>query len=138
MNFYSLMADLLVVIHAIWVGIVVLGLLAILAGAAFRWRWIRNFWFRVIHLGMIAVVVCEALLGIPCPLTVWEYRLREAAGQTVQEGTFIGRCVHDLLFYDFPPWVFTVVYCIFGGIVLGTMVLIPPSWPRRRAKPPAE
>jgi hypothetical protein len=129
------MADVLVVIHAVWVGIVVFGLVAILAGAVLRWRWIRNFWFRVIHLGMIGLVVFEAVFGIPCPLTEWEDRLRKAAGQTVHEGTFIGRCVHNLIFYDFPPWVFTIVYCIFGGIVLGTMLLIPPRWPSRTPSP---
>ena len=53
---------------------------AILAGIALRWAWVRNFWFRTIHLAMIAVVVAESLCGIVCPLTDWEDRLREAGG----------------------------------------------------------
>ena len=31
--------------------------LGVLAGAVLGWRWIRNFWFRLIHLGMIGLVV---------------------------------------------------------------------------------
>ncbi|MFV1966233.1 MAG: DUF2784 domain-containing protein [Pirellulaceae bacterium] len=132
MTFYGFLADTLVAIHAVWVGVVVFGLLAILIGAWLRWRWVRNFWIRIIHLGMIGFVVFEAVLGIPCPLTVWEDRLRRAVGESVQEGSFVGRWVHSLILYDFPPWVFTIVYCIFGAVVLGTMLFVPPR--RRRMK----
>jgi hypothetical protein len=132
MSLYSYLADLVVFVHAIWVAVVVFGLVAVLVGALLRWKWVRNFWFRAIHLAMIAVVVVEAVLGYPCPLTVWEADLRRAAGQEVQDGSFIGRLVHDLIFYEGPPWAFTIVYCLFGALVLLTMVLIPPRWPRWR------
>ena len=130
---HGFLADLVVVVHAVWVGVVVFGLVAILAGAALGWRWVRSFWFRIVHLGMIAFVVFEALFGLPCPLTVLEDGLRQAAGETVQPGSFVGRWVHNLIFYDAAPWVFTVVYCVFGAVVLGTMVLFPPRMPARRA-----
>ena len=133
MSLYGLLADVVVVAHATFVGIVVFGLLAILAGAGLGWGWVRGFWFRLIHLGMIALVVTESLLNVPCPLTVLEDALRRMAGESVAEGTFVGRCVHDMIFYDAPPWVFTVAYCVFGAIVVGTMVLLPPHWPTRRA-----
>ena len=71
-----LLADLVVVAHAAYVSFVVLGLVAILAGVAFGWKWVRNPWFRWIHISMIGIVVAEALAGIPCPLTVWERQLR--------------------------------------------------------------
>jgi len=132
MNAYRLLADLVVVVHAAYVAFVVLGLIATLAGAVLGWRWVRNFWFRSVHLLMIAIVVVEALVGVKCPLTTWEASLRAAAGETVRSGSFIGRFVHDLLFFQTPPWVLTVVYCVFGGIVLATFLLAPPRWPRRR------
>jgi hypothetical protein len=135
MSLYALLADLIVVIHAIWVSVVVLGLLAVLVGATRGWGWVRNIWFRLIHLGMIGVVVCESVCGIPCPLTVWEDSLRRAAGQAVTDGTFIGRWVHDLLFFEAPPWVFTTVYCLFGAAVLGTMILLPPRFPTSTRRP---
>ena len=70
------------------------GLVAILLGGWRKWRWVRNFWFRLLHFLMIAVVVVESLVGIVCPLTDWEDALREKAGETVEQGTFIGRMVH--------------------------------------------
>jgi hypothetical protein len=131
MSLYSLIADLIVAVHALWVSIVVFGFVAILAGAVFGWQWIRNIWLRGIHLAMIGIVVLEAVFGMPCPLTVWEGSMRRAAGQAVNEGTFIGRCIHDTIFFDAPPWVFTCVYCCFGALVLGTMILVPPAWRKR-------
>jgi len=75
------LADLIVSIHFGFVIFVVGGLLVIILGGVLRWRFIRNFWFRVIHLAMILFVVFETLFGISCPLTDWEYELRIAAGQ---------------------------------------------------------
>ena len=125
----KMLADLLVVTHAAYFSFVVLGLVAILAGVAFGWKWVRNPWFRWIHISMIGIVVAEGIAGIPCPLTVWERRLRESAGQVAYAGDFIGYWTHRLLFYRFKPWVFTVVYTAFGLVVLAAFILAPP---RRR------
>jgi Protein of Unknown function (DUF2784) len=122
----SMLADLLVVTHAAYFSFVVLGLVAILAGVAFRWKWVRNPWFRWIHLTMIGIVVAETVAGITCPLTVWERRLRESAGQVAYAGDFIGYWTHRLLFFDFKPWVFAVAYIAFGLAVLVAFILAPP------------
>ena len=73
---YMLAADAIVVLHAGYVAFVVLGQLAVLAGILCRWTWIRNPWFRWLHLTAISIVVVEALLGIVCPLTTLETWLR--------------------------------------------------------------
>jgi len=125
------LADLIVVFHATYVGFVVFGLVAILLGIVFRWTWIRNIWFRTIHLVAIAIVVGESLVGIPCPLTVWEAQLRRMAGQTVYAGDFIGNWAHRLIFFRADPWVFTLIYLLFGMAVFATFVLAPP----RRSRP---
>jgi polyferredoxin len=125
------LADAIVVVHAAYVSFVVFGLLAIVFGVLLGKSWARNFWFRTVHLTMIAIVVAEALCGIPCPLTVWEDRLRRAAGQETYPGDFIGYWAHQLIFFHAPPWVFTVIYILFGLAVLLTFLLAPPRWPRR-------
>jgi hypothetical protein len=126
-----LLADFIVVAHALFVAFVVLGLVAILLGIAFRWNWVRNFWFRLIHLSAIGFVVVEAIIGMACPLTVWENRLRQAAGQAGYPGDFIGYWAHRLIFYNAEPWIFTVAYILFGLAVLATFLLAPPRWPNR-------
>lgn len=128
MNLNSLLADFVVVLHLGYVAFVVLGLLLILAGRLFKWSWVRNSWFRLIHLCMIGVVVVEALLNITCPLTTLESYLRSKSGQTSQSGSFMGRLAHDMLFYELTPNFFTVAYCLFGAIVLATFLVVPPNF----------
>ncbi len=127
---YRLAADAIVIVHFAYVAFVAVGLLVILLGLVCRWRWVRNFWFRTLHLLAILVVAAEAVCGITCPLTTWEQRLRTLAGDTAYRGDFIADLFHRLLFYDLQPWVFTLGYVLFGLAVLTTFVLAPPRWTR--------
>ena len=88
-TFYHVAADLVLFSHIAFVGFVVLGLLLVIAGKFLNWAWVRNPWFRIIHLLAIAIVVMQSWLGIICPLTTWEMGLRERAGDSVYAGTFI-------------------------------------------------
>ncbi|HIQ22043.1 MAG TPA: DUF2784 domain-containing protein [Planctomycetes bacterium] len=130
---YRVLADTVLILHALYASVVVFGLIAILIGVWRRWQWVRNFWFRLIHFLMIFVVAVLSLLGWPCPLTDLERSLRDAAGQATYAGAFIEHWVGELLFYDFPTWVFAVTYCLFGLAVLGTLLLAPPRWPWSRS-----
>jgi len=89
-----------------------------------EWRW------RALHLGAIAFVAAESLVGIVCPLTLWEDAVR---GRQSQEG-FIERWVDSILFYDLPTWVFTVAYSIFAVLVAATWFLVPPIRRSRRRR----
>ena len=131
----SLLADLIAAVHFIYVIFTVSGLFLVLIGGALRWSFVRNFLYRTIHLAMILIVVLEALSGILCPLTVWEYELRIAAGQQdVSDASFVARLIHRLIFYDFPPFVFTVGYCLFGAAVLASWLIFPPFLPWKKRK----
>ena len=130
---YGLLADAIVALHVAYVSYVLFGQLAILVGVCLRWQWISNFWFRLTHLLAIGIVAGEALLNIPCPLTVWEQQLRGLAGQSTSGETFVGRLLHSVLFYDWPPWVFTALYVNFALLVLATFVFAPPRWPWKKA-----
>jgi len=150
---YLAAADSIVVIHAAYVGFVLFGLIAVLLGIIFRWSWVRNFWFRVIHFVMIAIVVAEALAGVICPLTTWEDDLRAMAGEPPGEGTFVARLCDAVMFYrptadedlsslSVEEYLavmkernvalllkLTIAYCIVGGVVLLSLVLAPPRRP---------
>jgi hypothetical protein len=126
------LADVIVVVHAAYVSFVLFGMVAILMGMAFKWNWVRNFWFRAIHLSMIGIVVGESLARVPCPLTIWEDQLRKIAGQTGYTGDFIGHWTHWLIFFRVAPWVAPLVYTLFGLAVLMAFILAPPRRARRR------
>lgn len=124
---YLLAADLLLLLHAGVVAFVILGLLLILAGGALGWHWVRNPLFRGAHLVAIGFIVIQAWLGRICPLTVWEMALRERAGAAMYRGSFIAHWLETLLYYDAPPWVFTLAYTVFGALVAGSWFLVPPD-----------
>ena len=134
--FYRIAADVVVVLHMSYVMVVVFGLVITWIGILLHQSWARNFWWRCGHLTMILIVVGEAWAGIICPLTIWEQRLRELAGQQAYAGSFIGNLVHDWLFYDLPRWVFTALYTAFCSLVLLSFIIAPPTWPRKRVAPP--
>ena len=132
--FYRIAADVSVIVHTAYVAFVVLGLCLILLGIARKWNWIRNLKFRVIHLAMIGIVVAEAWCGIICPLTTLEKHFRRLAGESSYQGDLIANWMHELLFFEFPPWVFTLLYSLFGLAVVGTFIFAPPRFPQWRRK----
>jgi len=125
---YAVLADLVVILHFCYVTFTVGGELAVLLGGALRWRWVRNLPFRVTHLAAVALVAVEALAGTSCPLTVWEYQLRQLAGQRVeQQISFVARLVRGIIFHDFPAWVFVAAYVAFAALVALTLLLVRPA-----------
>jgi hypothetical protein len=120
--------DAIVVVHLLIVLFVVAGVPFVYLGAALRWTWVRSRRWRLLHLGAILFIAAESVLGIACPLTVWEDTLR---GQRSGSG-FIERWIDRLLFYDAPTWVFTAAYLAFAALVLVTWVAVPPTRDTRR------
>lgn len=101
---YSLLADLIVIVHFLYVMFALGGQAIIMVGWVFRWQFIRQPVFRIIHLVTVAFVAMEAVIGMICPLTEWEYNLRHMAGQSIDRDlSFIARLIRMIIFYDFPP-----------------------------------
>ena len=121
-----MIADAILVVHFGIVLFIIGGLVAVWIGAAAGWPWIRNRWFRYLHLAAIVFVAGEALIGMACPLTLWEDALRGGG----RPDSFVGRWVRWLLFYEAPEWVFTGAYVAWAAATLLTLRFVPP---RRKA-----
>ena len=83
------LADAILAAHVGFAAFVVLGLVGILVGGALRWRWVRDPYFRALHLAV---------------------------------AHWLGR----LLYWQAPPWVFTLGYTLFGAAVVSGWWLVPP------------
>lgn len=121
-------ADALLVTHFLIAAFVVGSLPLVWIGARLRWRWVRNPLFRYLHLAAIALIALEAVLGLACPLTIWEDLLRGG----LRPESFVGRWVHALLYYRAPEWVFTVAYLAWAAATLATLKWVPPTRVRKR------
>lgn len=124
---YRIMADLVLALHVSIVVFVVAGLPLIILGNQFRWGWVNALWFRVLHFLAIGIVATESWLGITCPLTTLESWFRTKARQETYSGNFIEHLLTRILFYEAPPWVFTLAYSSFAVLVLLTWWKFPPD-----------
>ncbi len=116
-------ADIVLIIHFLYVLFVVGSVPVIWIGAWFKLQFVRNRWFRFLHLGAILFVVAESLMGVVCPLTVWENTLR----QIETDSSFIQHWLHQIMFYNVPEGVLTTVYILFAALVAATFKWIPPN-----------
>jgi hypothetical protein len=116
-------ADAVLVVHFAIVIFITAGLPLIYLGAAAGWAWVREWRWRALHLAAILIVAVESVLGLTCPLTVWEDALR---GHRTGDG-FIERWIGRILFYHLPAWVFVVAYTGFAVLVAITWVVVPPA-----------
>lgn len=116
-----LLADIVLIIHFLYVLFVVGSLPIIWVGAWLKLMFVRNPWFRYLHLAAILFVVAESLLGIACPLTLWENSLR----QIETDKSFIQHWLHFIIFYNVPELILVIVYSLFAGLVVMTFKWVP-------------
>ena len=110
----------------------VVGLGLIWVGRFRGWLFVRNFWFRVVHLAAIGMVAAESLSGFACPLTAGEDRLRLlAGGEQRYAGSFIQHWLHQVIFFNLDESVFTIAYVAFFLAVALSFWWVPPRGPKR-------
>ncbi|HKW52582.1 MAG TPA: DUF2784 domain-containing protein [Stellaceae bacterium] len=129
---YSLLAQLVLALH---VGIIVfnvVGLVVIPLGAWRGWSFVRIFWWRALHLAILALVAVQALFARTCFLTLWQSALQERAGETASNAPLIARWVRAVLFWPLPLWFFAVLYLVVCLYALLLWRLVPPR--RRTAR----
>ena len=123
---YSALASAILLVHAIFVAFVVFTLPCIFLGKVFRWRWVRLYWLRILHLIGICIVAAQAWAGVICPLTTLEMWLREQDGLTTYAGSFVAHWLQTLIYWDLPSWVFTAAYSLFALLVISAWYFVPP------------
>lgn len=132
-NIYTFFADALLLLHTLVVLFIIGAFVVIWIGYFKKWHFVRNFWFRVVHMALMGYVAVQTLSGFNCPLTVWENQLRVKGGVAPQyTETFIGHWLGKLLFYEVSLGVFAVIYTAFFAFVVLTWFRVKPESPRHR------
>jgi hypothetical protein len=126
------LADAVFWLHVMVVLFNVFGLVVVPIGAWRGWEFVRVFWFRALHLAMLAVVAIQAVYGRACFLTVWQSDLLQQAGQAESNAPLIQRWVTRLILWPVPLWVFVVLYLAVLAYALALWWLIPPRRERHR------
>jgi hypothetical protein len=87
---YSIAADLVVIVHLLFIGFVV-------GGVFLAWRWPRVVW---VHVPAVAYGALVEFVGFSCPLTLLENVLRRRAGDAGYRGGFIEHYLGRVIY---PP-----------------------------------
>ena len=119
----ALLADVIVVIHALVAAFITLGFVLIPLGARLGWSFVRWRPLRLAHLVGILFVAGETALGFACPLTIWEAVLRHESPNDVG---FVAGCVRSVLYYDAPLWVFALAYALAAAFAVYLWCWVPP------------
>jgi hypothetical protein len=116
----SFLANTVLYFHVAIVAFNVFGLIVIPVGAWRDWAFIRIFWWRLVHVGLLVIVALQALFGRACFLTLWQYSLVEQSSGRATTVPLIQSWVEMLIFWPLPIWVFTVLYVlvvIYAGLL---------------------
>ncbi len=131
-----LAADLILAVHFLFAWFILAGFGLVWTGYFRGWAWVRGRAFRFTHAACMALVAAESLAGVFCPLTEWEWRLRQAAlsagpATSSAPATFLHTWADRLFYLDLPEGVFTVIYLVFAAGI-GVMFWVVPV--RRRGR----
>lgn len=108
---YSILADVVIAVHFLFIVFVVVGALLVL-----KWR-------RLVYIHLIAAFWGALIMfqGWICPLTPLENRLRRAAGQSGYDGGFIE---HYLLPVIYPSGLTREIQIFLGiGVIIINLIL---------------
>ena len=123
---YLALANAVLLVHAAFVAFVVLMVPLIFLGKTLNWQWVRIYWLRLAHLVGICIVVAQSWAGIICPLTTLEMWLREKADLKTYSDSLIEHWLQQLIYWNFPAWVFIALYSLFALLVISTWYVVPP------------
>jgi hypothetical protein len=132
-HLYSLLARLVLVVHLAIIVFNVVGLVVIPLGAWRGWRFVRIWWWRALHLAILALVAIQALLARACFLTLWQAALQQRGGEIASSAPLIERWVHALIFWPLPLWFFAALYVAICFYALLLWRLVPPRTLAKRS-----
>ncbi|WP_313702110.1 DUF2784 domain-containing protein [Achromobacter sp.] len=117
---YRILADLVLVLHGLFVAFVVFG------GLLTLWKPRVAFW----HLPALAWGALVIGMGWICPLTPLEVSLRERAGQEGYAGGFIE---HYVLGIIYPEGITRATQMLLAALLIVGNLVVYTVWARRRA-----
>ena len=117
------LGQLVLAVHILIIAFNVAGLVLIPVGGARGWRFVRLGWLRLLHLGSLAVVALQAVLGRACFLTDWQDGLTGGG----RGDPLIVRWVNSVIYWPLPMWVFTALYMAVFAYVVALWWWVPPD-----------
>lgn len=125
--FYKLTADIIVVLHFIWIIFMLMGFFLTIYGF-YRKKFFDWWLFRTLHLlGILFVGMLTALRRF-CPLTILENLSRvKYDPESTYPGSFIVHYIERLVYPDVNQTLLRIGTVLVAAFILVTYVVIPPK-----------
>ncbi|PKL48534.1 MAG: hypothetical protein CVV39_04200 [Planctomycetes bacterium HGW-Planctomycetes-1] len=135
---YKIFADLIVVIHFVWILFMLLGFVLticstwavyILRNTADVWSAFFDRWiFRTVHLGGIIYVAVLTILGEYCPLTILENELKgRHSPELTYRGSFVIHYIEKLVYPEADFLIFVIPTMIIAAFSIVMFAVRPPA-----------
>ena len=73
-----------------------------------KWEWVKNRYYRLIHLILMGIIFIETILGFMCPLTILENFLRNNIGINNK----FTQIIHQIMYWDLSTYQFIILYLL--------------------------
>lgn len=120
------LANLVLILHFLYVLGVVSPIPLIPIGWARDWPWVRSRRIRALHVGMMGFVLFEILVGMACPLTDLENQFLAAAGRSGYQDEFVSSWVTRIMYWQMPQWFFIALYVTIFTLIIYLWWRYPP------------
>ena len=104
----SLFSEIVLLFHFCIFLFMILSFFLIPIGYYQKWKWVKNKYYRLIHLILMGIIFIETTLGFMCPLTTLENFLRN----DTEINNKITQIIHQIMYWDLPTYQFIILYLL--------------------------
>ena len=103
-----ILSEIVLLLHFSIFLFMILSFILIPYGYFQKWEWVKNIYFRSIHLILMGIILIETILGFMCPLTILENFLR--ADKKIDN--IFSKIIHQIMYWDFTNYQFIILYLL--------------------------
>ena len=103
-----LFSEIILFIHFLIFLFITLSFILIPVGYFQKWKWVKNKYYRSMHLILMGIISIETILGFMCPLTILENYLRD----DIKVDNKFTEIVHQILYWNLPNYQFIILYIL--------------------------
>ena len=103
-----LFSEIILLLHLLIFLFITLSFILIPIGYFQKWEWVKNKYYRSIHLILMGIISIETILGFMCPLTILENYFRD----DIKVDNKLTEIAHQILYWDLPNYQFIILYLV--------------------------
>tara|TARA_B100000989_G_scaffold288139_1_gene258544 strand:- start:576 stop:947 length:372 start_codon:yes stop_codon:yes gene_type:complete len=103
-----LFSEIILLLHLLIFLFITLSFILIPIGYFQKWEWVKNKYYRSIHLILMGIISIETILGFMCPLTILENYFRD----DIKVDNKLTEIAHQILYWDLPNYQFIILYIL--------------------------